>query len=129
MVLSGWVGYSQAIAEVSSGANVNRGDKADIWNWAVTLALPDLGKKGNLGGLIFGQPPKVTSNDFGPAVLTATSNLREDSDTSFHLEGLYRYQVNNNISITPGLIVIFNPEQNSNNDTIYTGVVRTTFRF
>lgn len=79
-----------------------------------------------MGGLIFGQPPKVTSNDFGPAVLTATSNLREDSDTSFHLEGLYRYQVNNNISITPGLIVIFNPEQNSNNDTIYTGVVRTT---
>ncbi len=128
-VVSGWVGYTQAIAEVNSGANVNRGDKADIWNWAVTLAFLDLGKKGNLAGLIFGQPPKVTSNDFGPAVLTSTSNRREDSDTSFHLEGLYRYQVNNNISITPGLIVIFNPEYNSNNDTIYTGVVRTTFRF
>jgi hypothetical protein len=127
--VSGWVGYTQATAEVSSGTTVNRGDQADIWNWAVTLAFPDLGRKGNLGGLIFGQPPKVTSNDFGSANLTPTSNRREDTDTSFHVEALYRYQLNSNISITPGLIVIFNPEHNSNNDTIYTGVVRTTFRF
>jgi hypothetical protein len=128
-VLSGWVGYTQAIAENSAGTNVNRGDSADIWNWAVTLALPDLGKRGNLGGIIFGQPPKVTGSDFGPANLTATSNRRIDSDTSYHLEALYRYQLNSNISVTPGLIVIFNPEHNSNNDTIYTGVIRTTFRF
>lgn len=127
--LAGWVGYSQATAENSSGANVNRGDKADIWNWAVTLGLLDLGKKGNLAGIIFGQPPKVTSNDFGLAVPTSTSPRRLDSDTSYHLEALYRYQVNSNISITPGLVVIFNPEHNSNNDTIYTGVIRTTFRF
>ncbi|GCL35928.1 MULTISPECIES: iron uptake porin [Sphaerospermopsis] len=127
-VLSGWVGYTQAIAE-NNATNVNRGDTADIWNWAVTLGLPDLGKKGNLAGIIFGQPPKVTSNDFGPAVPTATSPRRLDSDTSYHLEALYRYQVNSNLSITPGLIVIFNPEHNSNNDTIYTGVIRTTFRF
>jgi hypothetical protein len=128
-VLSGWVGYTQAIAENNAGANVNRGDTADIWNWAVTLGFPDLGKKGNLAGIIFGQPPKVTSNDFGLAVPTATSPRRLDSDTSYHLEALYRYQVNSNISITPGLVVIFNPEHNSNNDTIYTGVIRTTFRF
>jgi BMFP domain-containing protein YqiC len=133
-VLGGWVGYTQATAETSSGTNavtnvVNRGDKADIWNWAVTLGFPDLGKRGNLGGIIFGQPPKVTSNDFGPATLTPTTARRQDSDSSFHLEALYRHQVNNNISITPGLIVIFNPENNGNNNTIYTGVLRTTFRF
>ncbi len=133
-VISGWTGYTQAKAQTSSGSNpttnvVNKGDQADIWNWAVTLAFPDLGKKGNLGGIIFGQPPKVTSNDFGPVVLTPTTNRREDSDTSFHVEALYRYQVNSSLSITPGLIVIFNPEHNSNNDTIYTGVVRATFRF
>ncbi|HLP89948.1 MAG TPA: iron uptake porin [Nostocaceae cyanobacterium] len=127
-ILSGWVGYTQAIAENNSGVNVNRGDTADIWNWAVTLGFPDLGKKGNVGGIIFGQPPKVTGNDFG-GNLTATSSRRIDSDTSYHLEALYRYQVSNNIAVTPGLIVIFNPEHNSNNDTIYTGVVRTTFRF
>ncbi|MBD2458699.1 iron uptake porin [Nostoc sp. FACHB-87] len=128
-VLSGWVGYTQAIAETTFLPNVNRGDKADIWNWAVTFAFPDLGKKGNLGGIIFGQPPKVTDNDFGENVRTATSARREDSDTSYRLEALYRHQVNDNISITPGLLVIFNPEHNSNNDTIYTGIIRTTFRF
>lgn len=130
--VSGWVGYTQAIAENSSGITVNRGDKAEIWNWAVTLAFPDLGQKGNLGGIIFGQPPKVTSNDFGPTAITATNQVpdrRIDSDTTFHLEALYRYQLNSNISITPGFIVLFNPEHNSNNGTIYTGVIRTTFRF
>ncbi|WP_413200021.1 iron uptake porin [Nostoc piscinale] len=133
-IISGWVGYTQAIAETNSGRNpvtntVNRGDKADIWNWAVTLGFPDLGKKGNVGGIIFGQPPKVTSNDYGPRTLTATSARRQDSDTSYHLEALYRYQVNSNISITPGFIILFNPEHNRNNDTIYVGTIRTTFRF
>jgi hypothetical protein len=124
-VLSGWVGYTSAIAETTFLPNVNRGDQADIWNWAVTLAFPDLGKQGSLGGIIFGQPPKVTDNDFG----TGTGARREDADTSYRVEALYRYQVNSHLSITPGLLVIFNPEHNSNNDTIYTGVIRTTFQF
>ncbi|BAZ07498.1 iron uptake porin [Calothrix sp. NIES-3974] len=114
--LSGWAGVTQA--EARAGANA--GSEATVWNWAATLAFPDLGKKGNLGGIIIGMPPKVTSND-----ITA----RKDNGTSLHLEALYRYQVNDRIAITPGLIMILNPEHNDNNDTIYTGVVRTTFRF
>ncbi len=114
--LAGWGGYSKAHLE-NSLINAD----ADVWNWAVTLAFPDLGKKGNLAGIVLGQPPKVTSSSLG--------NLREDRDSSFHVEGLYRYQLNNNISITPGIIVIFNPENNSANDTVYVGTVRTTFTF
>lgn len=130
LAISGWGLYTQAIAENGKGnAAVNTGDKAKIWSWAVGLAFPDLFKKGNLGGLIFGQTPRVTSSDFGPPVLTAATARREDEDTSYHLEALYRFQVSNNISITPGFFVIFNPEGNSNNDTAYVGVVRTTFRF
>ncbi len=34
----------------SKATNAN----ADIWNWAVTLAFPDLGKKGNFAGIIVG---------------------------------------------------------------------------
>ncbi|MBC6435206.1 hypothetical protein FM036_35980 [Nostoc sp. HG1] len=113
--LAGWAGYTKARLE---DRNVNA--DADIWNWAVTLAFPDLGKKGNLAGIVLGQPPKVTNSSL---------NAREDRDTSFHVEGLYRYQLNNNISITPGIIVIFNPENNNANDTVYVGTVRTTFTF
>ncbi len=65
-------------------------------------------------------PPKVTDNDI---------NSREDQDTSLHLEAFYRIQATNNISITPGLLVITNPEHNDSNNTIYVGTVRTTFSF
>ncbi|MBD2538758.1 iron uptake porin [Coleofasciculus sp. FACHB-SPT36] len=124
ITLSGWAGYSVATAEFGNNlAQVTRGDNADIWNWAVSLAFPDLGKKGNLLGFIFGMPPKVTSNDYG------TGNAREDRDTSYHVEALYRYRLTDNIELTPGLLVILNPEHNDNNDTLYVGTLRTTFKF
>ncbi|HBL10100.1 MAG TPA: hypothetical protein DD379_01450 [Cyanobacteria bacterium UBA11162] len=114
--VGGWVGYQDAEAE----SGVNEGESADIWNWAVNLALPDLGGEGNLLGFVFGMPPKVTGNDI---------EAREDDDTSFHIEGLYRYKISDNIAITPGVIVILNPEHNDDNDTIWVGTLRTTFSF
>jgi Carbohydrate-selective porin, OprB family/S-layer homology domain len=111
LILSGWVGYIQADAKVSN-------DEADIWNYAVSLAMPDLGGKGNLAGLIVGMPPKVTS-----------SSTVADRDTSLHIEGFYKFQVTDNISITPGVFVITNPEHNDSNSSIVVGTVRTTFKF
>ncbi|WP_241994103.1 iron uptake porin, partial [Chroococcidiopsis cubana] len=93
---------------------------ADIWNWAATLAIQDLGKEGSVLGLIFGQPPRAASNDFGG---------RRDQDTSYHAELLYRFPITDNIEVTPGAIVIFNPEHNSDNSNIYVGTIRTTFKF
>ena len=115
-VISGWGGYTKSQQETGGDA------EADIWNYAVTLALPDFGKKGNLLGFVAGQPPKVTSNSY-------TASNREDSDTSYHLEAFYRIQVSDNISITPGGFVILNPEHNNDNNAIYVGTIRTTFTF
>jgi hypothetical protein len=120
ITLSGWAGYSVATAEISPTGLATTGSNADIWNWAVSLGFPDLGKKGNLLGFIFGMPPKVTDND--------VSN-NEDRDTSYHVEALYRYRLTDNIELTPGLLVILNPEHNDNNDTLYVGTLRTTFKF
>jgi hypothetical protein len=119
-VITAWVGYTNAQAENTAVARSN----ADIWNWAVQLGFPDLGGKGNFAGFVFGAPPYVASNQY-----LVNTNRRQDKDTSYHLEAFYKYQINNNISITPGLIAIFNPEGNSNNLTAYVGVVRTTFSF
>jgi predicted PhzF superfamily epimerase YddE/YHI9 len=112
--ISGWFGYSDIQAE----AGPNEDDNAEAINYAVTLALQDFGGEGNLLGLIFGQPPKITESDFV-----------EDEDTSYHIEGLYRLQLTDNIAITPGVLVILNPEHNEENDTIYVGTIRTTFTF
>ena len=130
VIISGWGGYTTAKAKLAvDQATVRNGDKANIWNWAVSLAFPDLLKEGDVAGVIVGQPPHVTSSDFGPAAVTGTTALREDDNTSFHVEGFYRYKLNDNMSITPGLLVIFNPEGNNNNDTIFVGTIRTTFIF
>ncbi len=112
--ISGWVGYTTAEAE----AGPFEGSDADIFYWASTIALRDFGSKGNVLGVVFGQPPKVTDSD-----------VIEDPDTSYHLEAFYRLRLNDNIIITPGVLVIFNPEHNNNNDTIYVGTLRTTFTF
>ncbi|BAY15415.1 S-layer region-like protein [Anabaenopsis circularis NIES-21] len=115
--VGGWVGYTDAQAD----AGTTSGD-AEIWYWAANLSIKDLGREGNTLGIIFGQPPKVTDLNFGGRANT-------DRDTSYHLEGLYKIKVSDNILVTPGLLVVFNPEHNDNNDTIYVGTIRTTFSF
>ncbi|MBD2326926.1 iron uptake porin [Alkalinema sp. FACHB-956] len=113
VVISGWGGLTRAYNRLNN-------QDSTILNWAGAVSFPDLGKKGNLGAVIVGMPPKNIDADNGAA---------EDTDTSLHVEALYRYQINDKISITPGFLVIFNPEHNRNNDTIYVGTLRTTFTF
>jgi hypothetical protein len=113
-LLGGWAGASFAHRRSNS-------DEATVLNAAVYAAFPDFGKKGNLLGLLAGLPPRVIDNDIAS---------REDREAySIHLEGFYRFRINDNISITPGAFVILNPENNARNDTEYVGVLRTTFTF
>jgi hypothetical protein len=119
LVLSGWVGFSRATAK-----DLPNNPSASIVNWAVTLAVPDFGQKGNLLGFVIGQPPKVVKNDF-----QRRGNPYQDEDMSLHLEMFYRIRLSNSISITPGLLIITHPEHNRNNDSVFIGTLRTTFSF
>lgn len=119
ITLGGWYGYTMAYRKSNS-------DFAEIQNWAAFLGFPDLGGKGNLGGLLFGQTPRVTNTRFRPSVNALRT---QDYEAPLHLEAFYRYRLNDNISITPGVFVLFNPEGNSTNNTQYVGVIRTTFTF
>ncbi|KYC34879.1 hypothetical protein WA1_50080 [Scytonema hofmannii PCC 7110] len=121
ITIGGWYGFSNA--EAKSG--VREGDEADFNYWAANVAFKDFGSQGSVLGFIFGQPPKASDNDF----IQANGVRREDDDISYHLEALYRLQLTENIAVTPGVIVIFNPEHNNDNDTIYVGTLRTTFTF
>jgi hypothetical protein len=117
--IGGWVGFTQAYAE-SNGLFASKGDEAEVWNYAIAAAFRDFGKPGNALGFIFGMPPRMRGND----VIG-----RRDLDTSYRVEGFYRYQVTDNIAITPSFFVIFNPEHNNANDTISVGTLLTTFTF
>jgi hypothetical protein len=46
-----------------------------------------------------------------------------------HYEVFYRYQVNKNISITPGFFFVTNPDHAAGANTIFVGTIRTVFRF
>ncbi|MBA3922063.1 MAG: carbohydrate porin [Nostocaceae cyanobacterium] len=122
-VIGGWAGLTKTRTLSTLGGAIPRGD-LDIWNYAITMAFPDLGKKGSLGGIIVGMEPKVTG------VSTALRNvIGKDSDTSLHIEGFYQYQLTDNISITPDIIWLTAPDHNSANNGAVIGVVRTSFTF
>ncbi|NMG07064.1 iron uptake porin [Brasilonema sp. UFV-L1] len=121
VTLGGWYGYSEA--EAVSGTR--EGDNAYFEYWAATVSFKDFGRQGSVLGFVFGQPPKATGNEF----VQTNGVRRQDRDTSYHLEALYRLQLTDNIAVTPGVLVIFNPEHNDRNDTVYVGTLRTTFTF
>ncbi len=90
----------------------------DVWSYGVGVALPDFGKKGNLLGFVAGTEPYVS----GSTVAGTSTTI------PYHFEGFYKYQVNDRISVTPGVIWITNPGQQGGNSAII-GTVRTTFTF
>lgn len=112
--ISGFGAYTDTIL-------VGRGN-GEIWTFGGGVALPDFGKQGNLLGVFAGVQPTLRSVD-APGV----GNF--DRDYGVHVEGFYRYQVTDNISITPGVIWLSSPGQNEDNDDAFIGTIRTTFNF
>lgn len=111
--IGGWFGYTNA-RQQQNGDN-----SATILNGALTLAFPDLGAEKNVGGIIIGVPPVISSHDDENLV---TNNI------PLHVEALYRIKVNDYIEITPGAFAVFNTDTEDNN-TLWVGTVRTKFSF
>jgi Carbohydrate-selective porin, OprB family len=120
LILSAWGGLTQAERTDTTG-------KAEIWNYAATLAAKDFGSKGSTLGFVVGMQPKVASNSRTVNGVTTSGNV--DRDTSLHLEAFYKYKASDNLFITPGLLILTNPEHNAANPTEYLGTIRTTFVF
>ncbi|MBE9203298.1 carbohydrate porin [Synechocystis salina LEGE 06099] len=126
-VLGGWGGLTKARTLNSIDlvdASIGRGS-LDIWNWAVTLAFPDIIKEGNMAGIIVGMQPWVSSS----SIVFPDDVASTDIDSSLHLEGFFQWALNDNLSITPGIVVVPNADYNNANGTLVMGVIRTTFSF
>jgi hypothetical protein len=116
--LSGFATYTQAIL-------IGRG-RADIWTYGAGLAFSDFGKKGNVLGIFAGVEPTLRGATPGIRAAAARSFPR---DNSWHLEGFYKYQVTDNISVTPGIIWLTSPGQRDDYEDAVIGTLRTTFTF
>jgi hypothetical protein len=132
--LGGWLGYTNAkVALPNYSGNV------ETFNWMAFANFPDLLGRGNLAGIYFGQPPKITSSDLAlngvpslniPATISGLNGIAGGQpDTTYHLEAFYRWRVNDALSVTPGVIVLFNPVQTNTSDNIVIGTIRSTFSF
>ena len=112
--LSGWV--------TKTDVNLIDVGSADVWSYALGVAFPDLGKEGSVLGLIAGVEPTLRNIDVPGAA-------NYDTDYGYHIEGFYKYQLTDNISLTPGVIWLTAPGQSANRDDIIIGTLRTTFTF
>ncbi len=137
ITLGGWAGYTS-----SESRDAGIGGNVTTFNWMAFLNFPDLFAEGNLGGIYVGQPPKITSSSLTsggvpafniPSAIglpgVASGDFGGQPSTTTHLELFYRLRISDNISITPGLLFVFNPVQTAGSDTITVGAIRTTFTF
>ena len=129
IVLAGFGGYADVSGIVAGDDNNASGQ---IWTWGANLSFLDLVKEGSQLSLAGGMLPKFISDlaeDNNQAALTAGVDINEDPDTSYLLEALYKFPLNDNIEITPGAYMVINPNHVDTNDTVIVGTIRTTFKF
>ena len=106
---------------------IERGDY-DVWSYQATLAIPDLGGEGNLLGVVGGAP--LYARGFGDGIFNAgLVDDRGSEEIPIAVEGFYRFRINDNISVTPGVIWLHNPGGDPDLDDTFAGAIRTTFSF
>jgi BMFP domain-containing protein YqiC len=154
-VLGGWVGYTVTSNLTTGNGLFSRGNIDNI-NGALTLAFPDLGKRGNLAGIIVGVEPLVLSSDIEvndnfidpstldpalipaglallnslPAISGIINSFEEPNpDVSLHIEAFYQMRLTDNISLTPGIVWITAPGSLANNADLVIGTLRATLTF
>jgi hypothetical protein len=123
--INGWLTYAEAdILRDTIG-------RGDIWTYGLGLAIADFGSKGSLFGVSFGAQPYLGNPaQFGFAdPRSLVGGIFTRRDIPYQAEAFYKFQLTDNISVTPGVIFVINPGQDSRNNDIIIGTLRTTFTF
>ncbi len=128
VTLGGWAGYTNSRIPGRDG-------EVETTNWMVFLNWENLFGRDNLAGLYVGQPPKIIDSNLPvgkniPDLLAGgKGEPGGQPGTTTHLELFYRWQISERISLTPGLLMIFEPGHAPASDSITVGILRTTFNF
>ena len=117
---SGWVpSISAGYGYYDGGTGLTATSTTTITtqSWMVGLQWKDVLLNGNNAGFAFGQAPFSTDSGLGVS-----------SSQSMMYEFFYKYQVSDNISVTPAIFWVNDYQRNAGSYT-WGGVIQTTFRF
>ncbi|MCS5693879.1 iron uptake porin [Cyanobium sp. FGCU-6] len=109
-----------------SGDDIANFDGGNSQSWYVGLQWADVFWKGNSFGMAVGQPTFVVN--------TGESDI-EANDGNYAWEWWYKFQVTDNISVTPAIYYLSAPlgqlQNDQSNETFsnFGGLVKTTFKF
>jgi hypothetical protein len=120
------ISFGWGLNSYSTEDDFSNFDGANSQSWYVGLQWADAFVKGNALGMAVGQPTFIV--DTGDADYDA-------NDQGYAWEWWYKFQVTDNISVTPALYYLSSPlgqlQNDSSNETFtnFGGLVKTTFRF
>ena len=120
------ISFGWGLNSYSTEDELSNFDGANSQSWYVGLQWADAFVKGNALGMAVGQPTFIV--DTGDADYDA-------NDQGYAWEWWYKFQVTDNISVTPALYYLSSPlgqlQNDSSNETFtnFGGLVKTTFRF
>ena len=99
-------------------------------SWQVGLQWADAFVKGNSLGMVVGQPTFVTGLKNSDC---QNEGCGAPNDGNYALEAFYKFQVTNNISVTPALFYLSRPNgqytANGETNNVFGGLVQTQFKF
>jgi Carbohydrate-selective porin, OprB family len=112
LFLGGWASYFDHIF-------MGEGEGSS-WSYAGYAGVRGLGGKGNLLSVIVGVPLRLTAS----SVVGLSAE-----DSALHVEGFYKYRLNDSIAIIPGIIWLNDPGNHNSNEDVVIGAIKTTFSF
>jgi carbohydrate-selective porin OprB len=101
-------------------------------SWTVGLQWKDAFAKGNSLGMAVGQPTFVTALK-NNGTLAGSDRSFGPNDGNYAWEWWYKFQVTNNISVTPALFYLSRPNgqytADGETNNVFGGLIQTQFRF
>ncbi|MEN9767086.1 MAG: hypothetical protein RLZZ32_1046, partial [Cyanobacteriota bacterium] len=139
-VSAGWgiSTFNSQTSAVNAAASNNRQRAPQANSWYVGLQWPDTFVKGNDLGMAVGQAPFITKN--GGGNYASETGINGNLDSNYMWEWWYKFQVTDNITVTPALYYInnyggqmgrinySNGQYNASNN-VFGGLIKTTFKF
>ncbi|MEO1003994.1 MAG: iron uptake porin, partial [Cyanobacteria bacterium J06638_7] len=119
-------GWAPSISAGFGWSDYDRRSNDQAYSWMVGLQWADMFIQGNALGMALGSVGQIDKGNCANSTCTASVWVDgTDGDNNLAYELWYKWQVTDNISVTPAFFWV----QNSGVDDTFGGLVKTTFKF